>query len=103
MKLELTLHLNVRFLNPLAVKVETATPADITGINRKLDNIMATITERLKAVETAIDDASAEIVAEIAKLKDENLSPEGEATLARLEAKVTALKDIVPDAPPADE
>lgn len=65
---------------------------------------MATVTERLAAVEGRLDEASTEILAEIAKLKEENLSPEGEATLARLESKANALADIVGNvpAPPAE-
>jgi ABC-type transporter Mla subunit MlaD len=71
----------------------------VKAINN-LSKIMATVAERLAAVESAIDEGSSELVAEIAKLREQigaGITPEAEATLVRLEAKATALKDIIPN------
>jgi len=71
--------------------------------NRKL--IMATLNERLTAVETAIDEAGTELTAELAKLREQiaggTVTPEALETIGRLEAKSKALADIIPNAPPA--
>lgn len=65
---------------------------------------MATLNERLEAIEKNLDEAGTEIVAEIAKLREQlgTVPPEAEATLARLETKGKGLADIIPNAPPAE-
>lgn len=71
-------------------------------LNLILENqyqLMASITERLNTIETKLIEGSSEIIAEIARLREENLSPEGEATLARLETAAQALADLVPQPP----
>lgn len=61
---------------------------------------MATLNERLLGIETAVDEAGTELVAELAKLREQIgvLTPEAEATIARLETKSKALADIIPNA-----
>lgn len=65
---------------------------------------MATIEERFTTVETKLNEASTEIVAEIQRLRDElaaaQLTPEAEAILERLETKAGELADIVPNVEP---
>ena len=74
-----------------------ATQGYIIWQQRKLAKLMATADERLAGVETALDEASTEILALIAKLRGESLSAEGLATLDRLEVKAKALADVVPN------
>jgi chromosome segregation ATPase len=69
----------------------------------RLDKRMATIDERLAAIEGSIDEAGGEITLELAKLREQLgnvITPEAEATIARLETKAKALADIIPNAPP---
>lgn len=61
---------------------------------------MATINERLAGIETKLSEASAEILALIETLKSEQLTPEGRAALDTIEARATALADIVPNPTP---
>jgi hypothetical protein len=59
------------------------------------------INTRLAAVETGLNEAATEITAELANLRGEVLTPEGLATLERLEAKSKALADLIPNTAPA--
>jgi len=62
---------------------------------------MSTLNDRLLGIETAVDEAGTEIVAELTKLREQLggvLTPEAEATIARLETKSKALADIIPNA-----
>jgi Skp family chaperone for outer membrane proteins len=68
----------------------------LESVHRKLDKIIMTIEERFNAVSAKLDEASTEILAEIAKLRDGTLTPEQEAALANIEAKANALADIAP-------
>lgn len=87
--------ININF-SPLRVLFETVSPAALVIINTKLDRLIMTVTERLQAVEKKLDESSREFLAELAKLHEEKLSGDGEATLTRLEAKATAMSEIVP-------
>ncbi len=65
------------------------------------ENIMATLNERLLGIESTLDEASLEITGELAKLREQLgnvLTPEAEATIARLEAKGKGLADVIPNA-----
>jgi len=65
------------------------------------ENIMAALNERLLGIESALDEASLEIAGELAKLREQLgnvLTPEAEATIARLESKGKALADVIPNA-----
>lgn len=64
------------------------------------------LSEALTAIgelETSLDEASTEILAELEKLRttDPDLSPEGTALVERAKAKAKALADIIPNEPPA--
>lgn len=72
----------------------------IARINWKLDQLKMTLEERFNAVSAKLDEASAEILAEIETLKSQPLTPEQEAALANIEAKANALADIAPAIPP---
>lgn len=66
--------------------------------------IMATINERLDAIETKLQKAKDEIQTEIAALRDAiNNGGNIEASVSRLETLAQGLDDIIPDAPPVDE
>lgn len=75
------------------------------------ETIMTTQAEAFAALSAQISDISADFAALLAQLavERENLSEAGQAALAELEAKVTALDDAVGDAdgsdnpPPAEE
>lgn len=61
---------------------------------------MATLTERLAGIETALDEASTELTGELAKLREQLgnvITPEAETIIARLEAKSKALADVIPN------
>jgi len=68
------------------------------------NRIMATVNERLTAIETALDEAGAEIVSELAKLREQiangTVTQEALDTLGRIEAKANGLAAIIPNAPP---
>lgn len=74
-------------------------------IEAQLKHNMATTNERLTKIEADLTEGLGEVNAEIAKLREQigadNLSPEAAATLLRIEAQAAALKDIIPNAPPA--
>ncbi len=68
-------------------------------LNRKLEIIMDTLETRFTALEAKLDEASSEILAELQDLRDSGITPEAEAIIARIEAKVTALADVSPPLP----
>jgi septation ring formation regulator EzrA len=86
--------------------------------HEELIKIMATLLERLAAVESGLDGLSedlteglGEVTTEIAKLREQlgTVTPEVEATLARIEGKLgttsttaKAIADIIPNAPTAE-
>lgn len=62
---------------------------------------MATVIERLSGIETSLDEASTELLAELTKLREQLgnvITPEAEAVIARLETKAKALADVIPNA-----
>lgn len=65
-----------------------------------LSKIMANINETLAGINTRLTEASTEILALIKQLGDERLTPEGRAALEAIEAKATALADIVANVEP---
>jgi len=66
-----------------------------------LKQIMATLEERLAAIETALDEAGTELTAELAKLREQiasgTVTPAALETIGRLETKAKALADIMPN------
>lgn len=74
----------------LAAKT-TTTNEILKGIQK----IMANINDELAEVNTHLTEASAEILALIADLEKERLTPAGRTALNEIKAKATALKDIV--------
>lgn len=64
----------------------------------KLSEALAAVGE----LETSLDEASKEILAELEKLRttDPDLSPEGTALIDRVKVKAKALADIIPNEPP---
>ncbi len=104
MRLDIHLH----FPSSFTVKVETVTPAAVTGINQKLDTIIMKLSEaETIIVEGAkkLGEAQTEILAKIAELEaaDPDISPEGTAALESIRSIATALADIVPNPPPPVE
>lgn len=72
------------------------------GINRKLETIMAKLTElagRLTAIETVLNKVKTEVEALRAALGDVELPAEAEAALGRLETIAKTIDDLNPDAP----
>lgn len=73
--------------------------------NKQILKTMATVAERLSAVESALDEGAQELVAELAKLREQiangTVTEEALATIGRLETKATALANIIPNAPTA--
>ena len=58
---------------------------------------MASLQQRFDDLNANLDEASTEILAELAKLREGgNLTPEQETALANVEAKVATLKDVSP-------
>lgn len=73
-----------------------------TTHNQKANIIMADIQTRLQGINDRLSEASEEIVKLIGELRALVMPPEAEALLAQIEAKATALADIVPNTvPPA--
>lgn len=70
--------------------------AELQNIKKELRKIMATIQERFDNLNANLDEATTEILAELAKLRQGELTPEQEAALTNIEAKVNALKDTSP-------
>lgn len=71
----------------------------LNEIRRLIKKGMADIQAQLDDVEKKLDEASAEILAELAKLQGEQLTEAGKATLARIQGKAQGLADIVPGSP----
>ena len=70
------------------------------ALNQTLKGIMATLQERLSAIEASLDEASTELTTELAKLREQLgnvITPEADAIITRLEAKSKALADIIPN------
>lgn len=84
----------------LVVEEFTKLNKTLARIERNQRRTLMTLEERFNAVSTKLDEASAEILAEIATLKSQPLTPEQEAALANIEAKANALGDIAPPIPP---
>jgi hypothetical protein len=81
-------------------------PATKSDIHKLEKLIMATAKEQLDALNAQLDKVTAEILAEVKTLEDklssQDISPEAQASLDTLKAKVQALDDLNPDvAPPA--
>ena len=73
-------------------------------ITRKVDKMADNLKDRFDKVSTKLDEASSEILAEIAKLREGGtLTPDQETALGNIEAKANALADISPalEPPPA--
>lgn len=66
---------------------------------RKVRLIMPTLQERFDNVNSALQEATDEILAELAKLRELTLPPEAEASLSAIEAKANALKEVSPPIP----
>ncbi len=60
---------------------------------------MPTLQERFDEVNVHLTEAADEIIAELTNLRNMTLPPEAEASLAAIEAKANALKDISPPLP----
>lgn len=71
----------------------------LNEIRRLVKKGMADIQTTLDDIEAKLDEASAEILAEIAKLQGEQLTDAGKASLARIQGKAQGLADIVPGSP----
>jgi predicted nucleic acid-binding Zn-ribbon protein len=95
------------WLRNFSRRVETAIvqcySAEVKNINRKLDQIMATLQERFNAIDANLTEASNELTTELTKLRDAlanasvTLPPEAEASLANIEAKAKGLADVIPN------
>lgn len=70
----------------------------VNAINN-IDTKLMTLQERLTTLEANLDEGTTEILAELAALRAAGVTPEAEEILARVEAKVTALKDVSPPVP----
>lgn len=66
----------------------------INQLERKINNMAEDVNARLAGIETNLNEASTEILAELERLKGESLSEEGRATLGRLEELGTGLANI---------
>lgn len=75
----------------------------LSKLKQQQKDNMANINERLAGIETKLSEASTEILALIETLRSESLTPEGKAALDAIEAKATALADIVPTPAPPPE
>lgn len=67
---------------------------------KKATNIMATIAESLAVIEASLEEASVEIPAELAKLREQLsnvITPEAAAAIERIAAKAKTLADVVPN------
>ncbi len=68
----------------------------VVALYRKVNKLMPNLQERFDAANARLDEASSEILAEIAKLKEGTLSSEQEAALANIETKIAALAEVSP-------
>ncbi len=64
-----------------------------------IGTIMPNLQDRLDQINTDLNEASTEILAELENLRGMNLPPEAEASLAAIEAKAQALKNVSPPVP----
>lgn len=80
----------------LLIRSNNQTNEILEGVNK----IMADINVRLQSIEKRLVEASAEILALIEKLKNEQLTDEGRKALDGIEAIGNALADIVKEEPP---
>jgi len=60
---------------------------------------MPNLQERLDQINANLTEAADEIIAELTNLRGLNLPPEAEASLAAIEEKANALKDVSPPVP----
>ena len=60
---------------------------------------MPSLQQRFDDVNANLQEAATEILAELENLRGLNLPPEAEASLAAIEAKAQALKDVSPPVP----
>lgn len=70
---------------------------ELRGVNKT----MGELDNRVAAVESKLNEASAEILRELEILRNETLSEEGRASFARVEAIATAMTNVSPPIPPA--
>ena len=99
------LDLSISFLKPLIVRNEFISAETVTQIHQQLAILIMKLSELpalLSTVNTKLDEAKTEILAEIAKLKasDPDISPEGLAALDALSARASSLGDIAPPVTP---
>ncbi len=66
---------------------------------KKLLKLMPNLQERLDQINTDLNEAADEIITELTNLRGMTLPPEAEASLAAIEAKANALKNISPPVP----
>ncbi len=64
-----------------------------------IGTLMPNLQDRLDQINTDLNEASTEILAELENLRGMNLPPEAEASLAAIEAKAQALKNVSPPVP----
>lgn len=65
--------------------------------HKELLNKMSQLDDRMTALSTRVDEASAEILALLETLRNESLTETGRAALENAEAKIAGLADIVPN------
>ncbi len=66
---------------------------------KKILKLMPNLQERLDQINTDLNEAADEIITELTNLRGMTLPPEAEASLAAIEAKANALKNISPPIP----
>ncbi len=74
----------------------------VIAVNIQLKEIlklMPNLQERLDQINTDLNEAADEIITELTNLRGMTLPPEAEASLAAIEAKANALKNISPPIP----
>ncbi len=74
----------------------------VIAVNIQLKEIlklMPNLQERLDQINTDLNEAADEIITELTNLRGMTLPPEAEASLAAIEAKANALKNISPPVP----
>lgn len=66
---------------------------------KRILNIMPNLQERLDNINTALNEAADEIIAELQRLREGNLTPEQEQSLANIESRAEALRNVSPPLP----